>query len=83
MKPDVVTDGDALLCEIKKEIVELETAFSVLFTLYAFRSKSGGAHPKSQEEFAKAMIALGLKPDETNYLPAYRKLIEQISELFF
>jgi hypothetical protein len=29
------------------------------------------------------MIALGLKPDETNYLPAYRKLIEQISELFF
>jgi hypothetical protein len=83
MKPDVVTDGDTLLCEIEKEIVELETAFSVLLTLYAFRSKSGGAHPKSQEEFAKAMIALGLKPDETNYLPAYRKLIKQISELFF
>jgi len=73
---------DALFCDIKDEISKIEENFSPLFTLYAFRSKSGGAHSNSQNEFDKAVTSLGFKKTQTNFLLVYRSLINKITNFF-
>ena len=68
--------------DLKDEISKIEENFSPLFTLYAFRSKSGGAHSSSQNEFDKAVTSLGFKKTQTNFLLVYRRLINKIINFF-
>jgi len=73
---------DYLYSLIKPRIDELRDKFSVLFTIYALRSKGGGAHPISEPEFGQAMESLGFSHKPSEYLQVYHRILNRLIDFF-
>jgi len=64
--------------DINEQLKEVEDAFSIFYCIYAFRSKGGGAHTGSDEEFKKTLKILGFPDTQSEYRSVYRKILEKL-----
>ncbi|MFC1803731.1 hypothetical protein ACFL0D_07185 [Thermoproteota archaeon] len=76
------TSQDFVLDDIYTRILDLRSSFSILYTVEAIRTKGGAAHIGSDEEFKKSMTILGFEESPDNFLPIYRKILDDLISFY-